>query len=317
MVRVENLIVEGNFFYPSKHEANALIALKSRINGFMEDKGYLSDSVLPEYNNFFTLSYYLHFMDRDLTLIEKLKLYLCLTPKSEIKDRKHVIKLSRTRNDIALRVDFGIYELAKRNNHEGYLIRVNSEPVILYKIRQLGYNHNLDEFTYSDIVHSNKHFVDEIIMGLGGTKLEATKTLTDIIKPPIVDRLNELGFVRIANLLKQGMEKVERGDIEDGLTDLRSALEMFVYDVVEKKNHSPCIQHKLKENLNILQAQGYIDENMTRLVHNVLITWLYPYLSDQSVHKREKINLIDARFLFNLTEEIMEFMLQRVIIYRV
>ncbi|MEZ5334044.1 MAG: hypothetical protein R2741_01775 [Methanolobus sp.] len=309
------MIVEGNFF-GAKINQNEFSRLISRITRFMDDRGYYSLTGYPQYDGYLSISYYLD-NHTPLPILEQLKVLLHLKSKSDANDKSYSNKLAKTRNDMAYKVDFLVYDIKKVEGYEGYFIRVHSEPVILYKIRQLGHSSNLSKFTYSDIVYNNKHFVDEIILGLGGTKLEETKTLTDLVKPPIVDRLNELGFVRVANLLKEGMEKIERGDIEDGLTDLRSAVEMFVFDIVEKKNLKPSTQHKLKENLNLLKSEGFLDEKMTSLLNNIVVSWLYHHLSDKAVHKREDMNLIDARFLFKFTEEVMEYMLQRIIIHRI
>lgn len=113
--------------------------------------------------------------------------------------------------------------------------------------------------------------------------------------------------------MKNGKMKIERGDIEDGLTDLRSSLEMFIKALVEKIGEKPNEQQKLRENLDILKNKGYIEEKIISLINNILCSWLYQYLSDKPVHKREKLNLKDAEFLFSVFEECAEYLLNKVI----
>ena len=192
---------------------------------------------------------------------------------------------------------------------------IRSEPVILFQMRQLGLRTTFDEFTYSNIVENNKHFINEIMFGLtGGQIIEKPKAIAEFTQTPTIDILKNIGFNKIAHLLKQGNLKLERGDIEDGLTDLRGALEQFIKELVEKIDEKPT--KYISNNLDILKKHGYIDKHLHSIIKDTLYDWIYRHVSDTSVHKREKINISDAKLLFSVSELIMNHLIEKVVYRR-
>jgi uncharacterized protein YpuA (DUF1002 family) len=148
------------------------------------------------------------------------------------------------------------------------------------------------------------------MIAIGSKIMEKPKALAEQIKTPVIEKLEKIGLEEVAELLKKGKTKIGRGDIEDGLTDLRSSLEKFVKQSIEKLGEKS--KNKLKENLRILKDKEILNQNVCNLISKILYEWLYHYLSDKAVHKREKINLIDARFLYSITEETMDFLIKKV-----
>lgn len=312
MVRVENLIVESKCFISPKVETQTI---KKMLTAFMVKKNYGSEDAISNFfqDGFLTMVFYWMPKPPRIPYSLKIKEFCGLISKEEINQQMHFAELGTTRDDLPFKITFFITP-SKLQDRGGFIINIRSEPVILFKMRQLeNFRPKIDEFEYSNIIENNKQFLNEIMVAIVGTIIERPKAIVEDIKTPITEKLEKSGFEKISQLLIQGKLKIERGDIEDGLTDLRSSLEMFISELVEKIGRKPYQQNKIKDNLNVLKDDGYIDERICGLIVNILYNWLYRYLSDKPVHKREKLNLNDAKFMFSILEENMEYLLNKVI----
>ncbi|OGM02908.1 hypothetical protein A3K72_03655 [Candidatus Woesearchaeota archaeon RBG_13_36_6] len=244
----------------------------------------------------------------------KIKGFFGMISEREIQVENYFSSLKTTRDEMPFKIDISITS-EEFSGEERLIMNIRSEPAVLFKMRQLSSKPPLDEFKCNDVIDNNKQFVNEIMIGLGGVIIEKPKAIAEYIKTPIIEKLEGNKFNKVANLLKNGRSKIERGgdDIPDGLTDLRSALEIFIKNLVERIGKEPRAQNKLRENLKILEEEGYVDKKIGELISNILNTWLWRYLSDKPVHKREKINLTEARFLFSIVEESINFLLNKVL----
>lgn len=313
MISVEELIVEGKCFVPMD-DITQYQKMKNHIKEFMNNNAYISDDVdsfsIP--NKFLTMSFFLKWtISSKIPLGIRIKKLLHLIHEEEVLKKQYYVGLYATRDDIPLKITFLINPSILKNQ-QGLYIKIRSEPVILYKMRQYGERPKLDEFTYSNIIDTNKQFINEIIFGtLGGFTIEEPKVIAEPIKSQFIDVLTNLGFDKIAQLIEKGNSKIERGDIEDGLTDLRSALEHFSQEMVSKINLTP--QKNIPSNLDILKKYGYIDEHLHSIVQETIYDWIYRYISNTSVHKREKISVGDAKLLFSISELVMNYLIQKVI----
>ncbi|KPV61927.1 MAG: hypothetical protein AOA66_1600 [Candidatus Bathyarchaeota archaeon BA2] len=221
--------------------------------------------------------------------------------------------LRRTRDDVPFKVTFSIIP-SKLQDKEGFITTIRSEPVILFKMRNLGMRLSLDEFDYSNIIENSKQFINEIMLGIGAKVLEKAKAIAEYTKTPTLEKLEKFGFKKIASLLRQGKIKIERGDTEDGLTNLREALRDFVSEAVRIRGGEP--KSSITKDLDVLKELGYIDKWMYEVTHDFLYKWIYRYLSAKPVHRRERINFDDAKFLFSVSEEIMSYLLEKIILGR-
>ncbi len=313
MTRVENLIVEGRFFFPM--EIKEYTKLKKLITEFMDIKGYIS----MEGNDFFFQNRFLSmtFMKKLSTtktpLSLKFKKLLGLMSDYEIHQKQHYHSLEFSRREIPFSIIFYIIPDVLKDQ-KGLSVQIRSEPVILFQIRQMGLKPVIDEFIYSDIIETNRQCILEIMFGMGGTIIEKPKAIAENIQTPFIDVLRNLGLESISALLKKGSSKIERGDIEDGLTDLRSALEQFLKEMVNRINEKPT--SNIPSNLDILKKNEYIDEHLHSIIKDTLYDWIYRHISDKSVHRREKINIYEAKLLFSISELIMNYLLEKVVYRR-
>jgi len=315
MSRAENFIVEGKCFYPLDDFKKYSI-LKNLIKEFMVIKNYVSadDFYVFDTNKFLTMSFSKNLNIPKTSLLKSIKKNVGFLHEDEIFQEKYFISLDLTRDDLPFKVIFYIIPTKLKDNN-GFFIQIRSEPAILFKMRQLNYRPVYDEFIYSNIIDTNKQFINEIMFALtGGNIIEKPKAISEFILTPFIDRLNNLRFDKTAQLFKQGNLKLERGDIEDGLTDLRGALEEFIEEIVKKINVESA--GNIRNNLDILKKHGYIDEHLHSIIQYTLYDWVYKHISNTSVHKREKLNIIDARLLFSVSELIMNCLIEKAVFRR-
>jgi hypothetical protein len=149
---------------------------------------------------------------------------------------------------------------------------------------------------------------------IGAKEIEEPSAISSVAITSISDKLDFFGYPKIKNLLENGISKTNRGLQEDGLTDLRAALEQFIIEMVKKIGKEP--KNKIFENLSILKQNGYIDENIYSIIYETLYEWIYRYLSDKTIHKRENINIDDAKLLFSMSELIIGYLIEKVVYRR-
>lgn len=321
-MRVENMIVKGKYFINLEPNRENFHQIKNNLIEFMYKKAYEPEDPKAIFfqDKFFTITFYSQVDTKKIQpsgineFFRDIQKFLGFYDESKIihdLSGEHLLSL---RNDVPFRVTF--YIIPQRTKElEGFLVSVRSEPALSFKKKRIiGFELPSDEFLYSSILDTNKNFMNEVMLGLGASVLEEPRAIAEIVKTPVVEKLENLDFKSIAELLKSGKLKVERGDTEDGLTDLRSALEMFVYQIVEKIGKQPQQQDKIKQNLQILKDEDLLDERMSRLLKEIVCGWLNAYLSDKPVHHREKAKLLDAKFMFDIAEENMNYLLDKVII---
>lgn len=305
MLRAENLVVEGKYLVRCSQKDLQIVFkdIKDKLRTYLIGSGYVpfgAENLF--FSDFFSLSWILRLSDDNKKKIK-------LNPFK--KELSHLDRLANIRMDMPY-----LIKIHLQFSQEGINIHVISKPAIFFQITQLNYQPHLDEFKYSSVVETNKEFIHEIMSAIHATEIEGPKPKSDIIKIHLRDKLDNFGFVELRNLLEKGSSKIQQGNTEDGLTDLRAALEKFLVKMVEKIDEKPESQDKVKNNLNILKDKGFIDEKMFHLILEILYKWLYTYLSEKPVHKREMLNLYDTNFLFTLFEDCMEYILYKVM-YRV
>jgi hypothetical protein len=315
MIRAENLIVEGKCFVPFKTDSNGINALKRLIAEFMDSRLYHPNEggnvLFP--SRFLSLSFSMELGQRGAHLSDKIKKNVGLISKFDADFRAFARALSSTRDELPYTVTFRIAS-HETENHEGLAITIRSEPVLLFKMRNLNMRPKIDEFDYSDIISHSKKFINDAMLGIGAVILEKPSAIAEFTTTPTLEKLEKFGLVNVVNLLKQGRTKVQRGDTEDGLTDLRESIALFVRELVEKTGERPT--DKVSQNLASLKELGYMDKWSHEVIHSFLYEWLYAYLSAKPVHRRERICFDDAEFLYVVTEDIMSYLCEKVFLGR-
>ena len=316
MIRAENLIVEGRYFISSEIESKYIDNLKKILVEFMNRKNYdpadRRTIFLPD--RFLTMTFDVRLpFENDFSTGLRVKKALGLISETEMQWQRYRDSLIRTRDDIPKRVTFSIIP-SKLQDKEGFVISIRSEPTILFKMRNLQMRPSLDEFDYSDVIESNKQFICNTMQGVGATVLDEPSAIAEYSGTLTLEKLEKFGFHKIVKMLKQGRIKIERGDTEDGLTDLREGLQRFVSEALRRVGGKP--KNKIGADLDALRELGYIDKWAYDLVDYFLCKWIYSYLSARPVHGRERINFDDARFLFSISEELVSYLLEKILLGR-
>jgi len=103
----------------------------------------------------------------------------------------------------------------------------------------------------------------------------------------------------------------------DGLTDLRTAIEFFLFDLITKIGDTPRSQDKVAANITKLQQLGYLNGQMEGLLTQTLVNGVWVKLLDDAVHGRKSFSLFDSRFFFNLSEDTFDFLIEKVLRYNI
>lgn len=315
VVNVENLIFEGKCFVQLKQEVEEISKLKDIITQFMVKQNYYSsDQPIFFKDNFLTMDFTIVPYPKDVRLGLKIKKSLGLISTEDFSWEKYACSLKTLRKDLPYKINI-LISRRRLKDTDGFLIIIRSEPVILYCIRQLGYSSNISDFEYESIAESNKHLINKIMIGLWTTIIEEPKAIKKFVKTPVIEKLERLNFDKTVKLLKSGRKKLERGGdgITDGLADLRSSLEIFAQELLEKIGEKPLSQQKLRQNLKILEDKKNLNKEISKFMTKTLDSWLWQYLSEKPVHKREDINIIDAKFLFSISEECVDHLLDKIL----
>jgi len=316
--KAENLVVQGKCFFPGKMELKTIQGLKNLISTYMAKKHFQPD----DFTNIFEPDKYLSMNYTSQVPLHpylslRIKKFLGLTGQAEFKSAQYFHSLIKYRDDLPFNVTVSIIP-GKAFKRNGFIIAVRSEPTLFQKICQLGWNPNFifsgpsGLFTYSKVIEKNVQFIEEFFFGIGARVLEAPKAKNEYeFEPsptPTIEEMEKAGFADIATIIKGGRAKIERGDIEDGITDLRASLEQFARSIVKRVGKKPA--GSIKANLKTLSEMGYFDDKFIKLVSIILDNWLH-----KVVHDRYKMKYLDAKFLYSLIEDFEYFLLQK-IVYR-
>lgn len=299
MINAEHLVISGKFLFDSWKGLEGLNALKRGLDVYLKNNGYIPLGI-NNLKDFLSMQYIL-----DLSHSKGKSLF----KKKEKFDELNVLR--------GVRKDFPyLIDLLLKISKEGIIIEIISKPAFFFQIAQLNVNPSLNDFDYSMIIHTNKEFIIKIMCAICAKEIESPKQMLEMSKIYLRDKLDSFGLKEIRELLERGLSKVDVGYTEDGLTDLRSSLEKFLVRMVERIGEKSEDQKEVKKNINLLKDKGFIDEKIFYPLFDILYKWLYSYLSQKPVHKRELLNKYDANFLFNIFEEVMEYILYK-IMYRV
>lgn len=307
MLNAEHLTIEGEFFVrcDKTNFGKVVTNLKTRLEVYMGQTGYTKIGRSIYGQEFFSAEYMLNKAVRDASKPKKkfdIPKLLGEDPVEDIRKTLYSIRL-----DYPYIIKFLFYM-----DSEGIIIKAISKPVFFFRIIQLHEVPDLAEYHYSYIVKTNQEFLQEVMCAVGATEIKSPAPQFIIKKTSLGARLSKINLNELKQLLEDGMNKLEKGDSEDGLGDLRACLEKFLVEMVRRIGKKPFSQQKVKNNLNILKDEGYIDQQVFQLVLNILYNWLYSYLSD-IVHKRKSLNFNDSKFLFFLFEGTMDYILNKVL----
>lgn len=309
-MKAENLVIHGKYSMPIVAKSGEdllkhLSTFQKLLIKYMDYERYVTDTSNLFSSSFFTIVFMRSAYEYPVPFWLKFK-SIFKDSKAEIQKSKYFLNLNQTRDDYPFKVEFRFsYE------ENGYIIAVLAMPAVYFKINQTGYKPFLNDFQYSNVILTNKEFIRSVMVAIGAKEIEEPDAISTVAITSISDKLEFFGYPKIKNLLENGISKTNRGFQEDGLTDLRAALEQIIIEMVKKIGAVP--KNKIFENLNILKQNGYIDENLYSIIHNTLYEWIYRYLSNTAIHKRDKISIDDAKLLFSMSEIIISYLIEKVV----
>lgn len=307
----ENFVVKGVFFKvkSSKEDYPTLLEnLKGMLLENLRSKGYLYAGPDSFSYNFLEMKFDT-IIPREISLLQKIPFFREKSGDSYFK------QLDKTRQDMPWCLRVYIYP-GNFKEKEGLFIEIISEPAIFYKIVQRNPSLFVDEKQYSFIVYTNKEFVDGIAKSLLCSYVKDARPLGEYVKTEVSEKLKSFKFDKIATLLETGRKKIELGN-SDGLVDLRAAIEQFLVELITRLGGKPHSLDKPESNIQLLEKTGYLDGVTKGLLVKVLFNGVYVHLSDGSIHNRKEVNLFDARLLFNLNDQVFDYLLEKILRYKI
>lgn len=313
MVKAENLVLEAKYFVSGNMTIEYANQIKKLITQIMVERAYSPKSELNPFNQ----SKYLSItFNRELPQIsshykDRFQKEIGLLNEDAFYWKKYQKSLNSTRDDVPLFVTFNLL-FQQHNGQNGIVIAVRSEPTILTKMRSLGLRPKIDDFDYSTIIDTGSQFIKEVMACFGALEIEEPRTLSRVVFTPTLEKLDKYGFVAVTRLMREGQVKIQKGNTEDGLTDLREAISVFVAELVKRADKKPV--GGVSKNLDLLKELGYIDHWSHDLIDKNLNDWIYRYLSAKPVHGRERLSSIDAEFVYRITEDILSHLSEKIVL---
>jgi hypothetical protein len=307
---LKNLIVKGRYFVafssePGLDKQRELYhTVRANIQEYLLAKGYEEHGNNTVFRTFANMEFYI----RISNALQKPKKRILLRRAKEPYN-PHLEQLSIMKNAAPWHISVCCHP-DTINKKEIISIDVTSEPAIIHKYQQLNYRPILNQDDIDLIVYENEEFISRFAEANLLNVLEKPHPLGSFIKTPVTEKLRFFDFSDIAVLLEKGRQDLERGKSEDGLVDLRSALELFFVKIVERKGGKPAPQKDVKNNIDKLFGLGYIDQYTRQLLLKLAHTGLYVTLSNVT-HDRVTRDYFDARFQFNVAEEIFDYVIER------
>jgi len=320
-MEAENFVVKGKFMVirPENIETRKLLnKIKDIIIENLLSKGYIYKGPISFMYNYFELEF-LFDQTLEMPLHYKLLKLLPIYDENKYKIECYLKDLERKREDIPWRIKIYLY-LGEFRGKNGIILEIISEPAIFYQIVQLGRNPNISRNKYSYIIYTNSEFIEGVAKSIHAITIENPKPLSHYIKTNVSTKLKEFGFLEEAKLIEKGRSRIEIGDIENGLMDLRNAMERFFFNIIKKTGFEPAHKYKIKKNIEKLENLGYLSGEIKGFIIK-MTDHLYSILSEQPAHEREPVkkqhNLFDARLFFDLIENIFDYLIEKIIRYNI
>jgi hypothetical protein len=307
---LKNLIVQGEFIYllgtadndPDKI-AKEVSKLHSAIKNYFQDIGFHDfspSSFVYNYGNFLFRA-----MPPGLSVepIKSGKIF------KKTEEGPYFKRLSEITDSAPFHITVNTH-LGNLENRHTLIIEVISEPAIIHKFRQLKVRPELNQDIIDLIIYENELFIKNFGKACYLNVQNPPTPLDSFYRTEVSEKLKEYGFAEISNLLEKGREDIEKGRSQDGLVDLRTALDNFFVKVIESKGQKPA--KDIDKNIDKLKGLGYIDEYTHMLLQKLCYNGLHNTLS-KVTHDRVPRDLFDSRFQFNVAEQIFDYVLERVI----
>ncbi|MBR9676787.1 hypothetical protein GOV04_01485 [Candidatus Woesearchaeota archaeon] len=312
-MQVENIIIRGKYYFPGKFER--IKDIKRIIMNYMGKKSYEPEDTrdLFSLDGFSTINFQRFLGKDDIPLKFQIKKFLRLISEDELSNNLYFERMRKLRNELPFEVQFR-FTSEKKNGRDIISIKIISIPVIYYKMAQLSNKIVLSDFDHSNIVYTNIEFIKEVMDAIHAVPIEPPQAMSHYVKTKISDTLKEYKYDKIAELLEKGRSKLERG--EDGIPDLLGVIENFLYLITDKVVEKPAQLHQPEKNIEKLKDAKFISNEICGSLQKSLFQGVYRILKDKD-HKKEEINYFDMNLFFNITEDVIDYLLERVIKHKI
>jgi hypothetical protein len=309
----ENIITKGEYVLFT--DLDSLNNIKKFLNEYLVKKGYVPEDLNNIYyiDRFFSMNYILSMPSTELSFWLKLKKTFKNITSDEIKNKQYFKNLANKRKEVPFIIKI-ILSLKHINKKRVIAIEITSTPVIYYQITQLKINKYLDSQDYSLIRYENREFIKEIMGAISANCVSEPNLLNDYIKSEVSKKLRLYKFNKIANLLDDGIQKLEMG--ENSTPNLIGVIENFLFELVSQLNITPEKLHNPEKNIFKLKKAGYLNDKLEATVKEVLFKGVYLKLKDLD-HKKEHIDNIDLNGYYGITESIINYLLDKILKYNI
>lgn len=213
MLRISDYTVSAKSFQRSeKLEIEDIIAINRLIQARMYPLGYdiveTHDVLLKR--PLFLMNFKWPFPDQPTNIKGKLAKRLKLADESKQREKSYFHYLERVMDEIPFHITISITFDKVGEEIKGYIIKVESEPAIIWKKRQsTGYNERNWLSKYHEIIDHNKRFIEDVLVSIGLTVLEKPHTLTQPLKIPNSPLFEEEFLSKFPKMVKESMEEAD------------------------------------------------------------------------------------------------------------
>ncbi|NQU98631.1 hypothetical protein HQ533_04130 [Candidatus Woesearchaeota archaeon] len=325
-MKAQNLIIEGDCFIGlEKVSEKEVLGLKRNIDKYFSNLSYVNETravpfLLPdEYHDKFLSMTFIHNVSfPKLTKFQNIKLDYGFLKRDELFHSEYFKKLKSTRVDWPWEINV-LLSLSKYEDKPGIMITIRTKPVLFFRLNQKAAKISekpIDEFEYTSIIETNKEFIIQFMKALNTSVVKSPDVLVDYTKEQFESSisylLKEYEFEKVDTILNEGFTKLKQGKVKDSLDELRSAVEIFIYEVTKRKCDKVEVQSKIKSNLSYLKDNHLIDEKIFGFFQSTIIS-LWSTSSDRVSHKREHFNISEGVLLFDTTKTCFEYLIKKCI----
>lgn len=309
-MRAENYIIKARFYRDLSKQNNIseeFHQLNNLVIRYFREKGYnYMGPGIPGLINYFESNFILASNPEKISQVKKI-----FGHTEDIQKWKHYSKqLKNTREDLAFEVKVFI-SIRKHDGVNRFVVDVTSKPCKYFKIVQLGDNPDITEQKYSFIVNENIEFLESFQRANLLSVINEPAPLNVFVKSEVSEKLKIQGFNEVAILIENSKEKMEVGKTVESIDDLIGVIEKFLYKINKDLGHEPKELHKPEKNIELLNSKGYLSNEMKGIIYGVLFNNVYLPLKDHG-HKREHFNAFDLKYLILLTEQSINYIIDKV-----
>jgi hypothetical protein len=297
---LESFMVGGRCFVANDWTAGSLTGLNRRIANLMEKRGYLPDNLDPI----------------DLAFGKVSELTMTFTTQLDVRKRSRIRRLTKSvteahREDYfkqlrgfvdshPFRISFNI-SFGSSGQSNGFIIKIDSEPAVVPKIRQLNMKEEkISDMDYRNIISQNKRFVSEIVHSLGGQPLQEPEALgTRATTTPLP--LIESSFIEgmpseIAACLKEANNCFVFSSIPACAVMLRKSIEVAVTKKLKQESRDDKVYDDEGHEFGLGRKLDALSEIAPRAARHLDEIKIVKWLGDVSAHDpRTQITSGDLR----------------------